>query len=80
MSTTSSYNAIFCSFVKQSSLLRRLSTGAQLADLYLLGYGKKEGATEGAITISKDITDKNLILIEQSVTGLYSKQIKLGIE
>ncbi len=47
--------------------------GGYLADLKLLGGTEHMGTTR----ISKDITDLNIYLIEQSVTGLYSKGTKL---
>ena len=47
--------------------------GGYFADLKLLGGTEYMGAT----TFGKNITDLNIYLIEQSVTGLYSKGTKL---
>lgn len=47
--------------------------GAYSVDLTLIGGARESGAT----TISKNITDLNISLIEQSVTGLYEKESRL---
>lgn len=54
-------------------ILQGISTGAAPADL----TGIKESKFAGKLYISKNITDKNISLIEQSPTGLYTKVIKL---
>lgn len=47
--------------------------GSQTVDLKLIGGT----ASQGKIMLSKDITDKTMTLICQSVTGLFQKEIKL---
>ena len=56
-----------------NGIIPRISTGARMANLQLLG----EGASIGMLTIGKDITDKDITLIEQSPTGLYYKEVRL---
>ncbi len=55
------------------NVLSRTSRGATKADLKLL----QDGSAVAAITIGKNITDKNIILVQRSVTGLYEKRIRL---
>lgn len=55
------------------NIIRRLSTGASVADLSLLGEGKNEGK----IVINKNITDKDISLVIRSCTGIKNKIIKL---
>ena len=55
------------------SILKSLSTGAEITDLSLL----KEGSSVGKILINKNITDKDIVLIEQSQTGLCNKYTRL---
>ena len=55
------------------NIIKRLSTGAMLADLSLLGEGKNEGK----ITINKNITGKDIALVIRSVTGVKDKIIRL---
>ena len=55
------------------SLIRRLNTGLQLADLKAIGGS----SLAGKILTNKDISTLNLRLITSSATGLYSKEIKL---
>lgn len=55
------------------NVIKRLSTGATLADLKLIG----DSSNVGKIAISKNITNINVYLIERSFTGLIEKCIKL---
>lgn len=55
------------------NVLRRTSSGATKADLKLL----QEGSAEASIRIGKNITNKNIVLVQRSVTGLYEKRIRL---
>ncbi len=55
------------------NIVKRLSTGAMLADLSLLGEGKNEGM----ITLGKNITGKDISLVIRSATGIKNKIIKL---
>ena len=55
------------------NVLSRTSRGATKEDLKLL----QDGSAVAAITIGKNITDKNIILVQRSVTGLYEKRIRL---
>lgn len=64
---------IFEQAVVLNQILKRISTGAGTSDLSLLG----EGGSLGAMTISQNITGKGISLIFESVTGLFSKEIKL---
>ena len=54
------------------NVIKRLSTGATLADLKLIG----DSSNVGKILISKNITNLNVYLIERSFTGLFEKHIK----
>lgn len=56
-----------------SEILNRTARGARIANLSKIQKGK----AVGAITINKNITGKNFILIENSVTGLFEKRIYL---
>lgn len=56
-----------------SEIIKRCSCGATLANLSKLG----EGTALGMIRINKNITDKNIVLIQRSATGLFEKRIKL---
>lgn len=53
--------------------LVRYVGGEYMVDLKLIGGAEKSGAT----TINKKITDKNISLICQSVSGIFQKEIKL---
>ena len=55
------------------NVMRRVSPGATLTDLTLIG-GK---ASAGFISLGKNITDKQIKLVQESCTGLYKKIIKL---
>lgn len=54
-------------------VLKGLSTGATSADLSKFGAGK----SVGDILIGKNITDKEIYLVENSVTGLLNKVTRL---
>lgn len=54
-------------------VMKRMGTGAQSADLSLLGDIK----SAGVITINKNVTGKDISLVQSSYTGLYHKVIKL---
>ncbi len=54
-------------------ITKRCSCGAGFADLSKL----KDGTSVGKISINKNITDKNIILIKNSVSGLFEQRIKL---
>lgn len=54
-------------------IVKRISTGAQISDLTLIG-----GVSQaGKISINKDITDKDIKLVIKSSTGLMQKVIRL---
>ena len=55
------------------NILRRMATGASLADLSLLGGGK----SEGMITMGKNVTGRDISLVLRSVTGLKERIVKL---
>ena len=55
------------------NVIKRLSTGATLADLKLIG----DSSNVGKISISKNITNLDVYLIKRSFTGLFEKHIKL---
>ena len=50
------------------NLVKRIKTGASLADLKLLG-----SKATGKIRINKNISDKKILLVKKSVTGLFEK-------
>jgi len=56
-----------------SSVLKRISTGCTLCDLSKL----KEGSSVGLLKLGKNITDKKIILVEKSATGIFEKEIIL---
>ena len=55
------------------NLLSRIKSGTQAADLRLIGGS----ANTGKISLGKNITGKEIWLIERSVTGLQQKMIKM---
>ena len=54
-------------------IIKRLKTGAELADLSMIG-GKSNTARQ---TIDRDISNKDIKLVLRSVTGIMQKTIKL---
>ncbi len=53
-------------------VLNGLTTGASCADLTKIG-----GKSVGRLRINKNITDKDISLVENSITGLYTKVTRL---
>lgn len=58
-----------------NEIIGRISTGAKLANLSEI----KLSSNAGMLTLSRDITNKDMILVEQSVTGLFEKRTKLKV-
>ena len=56
-----------------SNIIKRLATGKNEVDLSLI----KGGKSIGALTIGKNITGKEIYLIENSVTGIKNKITRL---
>lgn len=59
--------------VQLEEVLKMLSRGSATCDLKLIGGVEQAGK----VTINKNITDKDIYLINQSVTGFYERKIKL---